>query len=205
MKYFQFNLNDENSTQKKYMQFSIDFYMENGNSIGVDELYIRHVRGCGTAYIHSITEGISPEFSCTDTKAIIVRGDIFESQNLNFSGLTTIPVIVKQSGIVYQVLWFNEFVDCVDWEHSKYEPWPEGSVLKPWHNPRGRWFWKAALNSKKVSASLDVFRLKDWSGSFNFVVNEVVKESFLSLHDAKLLTDFIELPVIEHDIAKHLA
>jgi hypothetical protein len=196
MRYFQFSLNTDNKVHKEFMQFGIDFYTKNKEIIEIKDLYTRHVNCDDMHYIIPLAKGILPEFSLTDTKAIIVRGDVLEKHDVNFSGLDKIPVLLEGMDITYYVLWFNEFIDCVDWNHSKYEPWPEGSVLKPWHNPRGRWFWRAALDSRKLPPDLDVFRLKDWSGPFNFIVNEEVRDRFLLMENASLLTNFIELQVI---------
>jgi hypothetical protein len=55
---------------------------------------------------------------------------------------------------------------------SVYEAWPDGSVLSPWQNPRGRNFQIPALNMSLVPPEVDVFRLVDWPGPKNIVVTE---------------------------------
>ncbi|MDR2624941.1 MAG: hypothetical protein LBC37_01250 [Zoogloeaceae bacterium] len=197
MRYFQFNVNEDEKNYEKIIIFGIDFEVENGERIWVEELFERHLNGHPMALLRILKmnkrKRLLPEIGYTDTSALIVRKDCFDALETKFLGLTTIPVMAERFEVIYYVLWFNECVDCVDWDHSEYYPWPEGTVLRPWHNPRANWFIRPALDKTKLPENLDVFRLKEWGGPFNFFVNEKVAEKISTINNAEKFVDFREL------------
>jgi hypothetical protein len=171
--------------------------LENGTDIWFDAVCKRYQDGNRTFFIcHAAeTKGALPEFDCVGSQVIVILANALENHDFNYPELTMIPVTEKKSRAIYHALWFSEYVDCVDWGHSEYSPWDKGDILQPWHNPRGRWFWRAALDEQKIPSNLNLFKLKDWGGAFNLVVSEEVKKKIDSLPNAQILTDFMELPV----------
>jgi hypothetical protein len=198
-------MNDDENVLQEFVTFGIDFGVENGDRVWVEDVYERYITKCPIASLEILnqdnrfvtySENIFPTIGFTDTEAIIIRKKYWDALNVSFSGLTMIPVNVEvKRDTVYYILWFNEFVDCIDWVCSEYDPWPKNHVLQPWQNPKGRWFLDAVLDSKKLPSNLDVFRLKDWGGPFNFVVNEKVAESLLLINNAEKFIDFRELKI----------
>jgi hypothetical protein len=197
MRYFQFNVHADDKLLRNFIFLGIDFEIENGERIEEKALYERYLNGCPMALLRvsvmNKRRNTLPEISFVGTQALVVLKGSFDNLGTSFLGLTTIPVMVERFEVIYYVLWFNECVDCVDWDHSEYHPWPEGTILSPWHNPRANWFIRPALDKTKLPENLDVFRLKEWGGPFNFVVNEKVAEKISTINNAEKFVDFREL------------
>jgi hypothetical protein len=196
MKYYKFQLNNDNKVSKKYRHPNGFFYLENGTDIWFDEVYKRYQEGERAFFIrYADNKGAVPELDSVGSQEIIILASVLENCDFNYPELTMIPVTEKESGAIYHALWFKEYADCVNWEHSEYDPWDKGDILQPWHNPRGRWFWRAALDEQRIPPNLNMFKLQDWGGAFNLVINENVKQKIDSLQNALVLTNFMELPV----------
>jgi hypothetical protein len=200
-------MNDDEELLRDYVNFDIDFRLGDEEMFGIEELFDNYLNGCPMASVKILNQdgcildslsvkGTVQKVGFMDTQSIIVCREDWENIHLDISGLTTIPVIIEaREKLNYYALWFNEISDCVDWERSEIIPWPRGATLNTWNNPKGEWFIRPVLDAEKIPSNLDVFRLKDWSGPFNFIVNEKVAEKLLMIHDAKILTDLREVEI----------
>lgn len=87
----------------------------------------------------------------------------------------------KKANNKYLLLNNDKSIDCVDWDLSEIERWPEGTKIADWQNKRGRFFIKPLLRGNKIPPKTQVFRLQEWGGAFNIVISEDYKEKIMNL------------------------
>lgn len=87
----------------------------------------------------------------------------------------------KKANNKYLLLNNDKSIDCVDWDLSEIERWPEGTKIADWQNKHGRFFIKPVLRGNKIPPKTQVFRLKEWDGAFNIVISEDYKEKIMNL------------------------
>jgi hypothetical protein len=87
----------------------------------------------------------------------------------------------KKANNKYLLLNNDKSIDCVDWDLSEIERWPEGTKIADWQNKHGRFFIKPVLKENKIPPKTQVFRLKEWGGAFNIVISEDYKEKIMKL------------------------
>jgi hypothetical protein len=87
----------------------------------------------------------------------------------------------KKANNKYLLLNNDKSIDCVDWDLSEIERWPEGTKIADWQNKRGRFFIKPVLKENKIPPKTQVFRLQEWGGAFNIVISEDYKEKIMNL------------------------
>ena len=87
----------------------------------------------------------------------------------------------KKANNKYLLLNNDKSIDCVDWDLSEIERWPEGTKIADWQNKRGRFFIKPVLRGNKIPPKTQVFRLQEWGGAFNIVISEDYKEKIMNL------------------------
>lgn len=87
----------------------------------------------------------------------------------------------KKANNRYLLLNNYKSIDCVDWDLSEVDCWPENTKVADWQNKRGRFFIKPVLRGNKIPPKTQVFRLKEWGGAFNIVISEDYKEKIMKL------------------------
>ncbi|GAB6960833.1 hypothetical protein JCM15754A_21680 [Prevotella aurantiaca JCM 15754] len=87
----------------------------------------------------------------------------------------------KKANNKYLLLNNDKSIDCVDWDLSEIERWPEGTKIADWQNKHGRFFIKPVLKENKIPPKTQVFRLQEWGGAFNIVISEDYKEKIMNL------------------------
>ena len=87
----------------------------------------------------------------------------------------------KKANNKYLLLNNDKSIDCVDWDLSEIERWPEGTKIADWQNKHGRFFIKPVLKENKIPPKTQVFRLQEWGGAFNIIISEDYKEKIMNL------------------------
>ncbi|QIA03427.1 hypothetical protein [Pseudomonas fluorescens] len=128
-------------------------------------------------------------------------GSQFIAFDSNIKGITSIDgdgtqlVSINNSTIQHTYLLMHVYnhIDCVNWNLSEFDPWPENYAPEEWESKRARFFITPVIYLDKIPKELNSFRLKDWSDAFNIVVTEKLKNKILSLDFDHSFLEFHEL------------
>jgi hypothetical protein len=82
-----------------------------------------------------------------------------------------LPAREKKSGRRFLVLYVRNLLEAVDFDLADVEPWPPGTELEPWDDPRGQTFIKPALRRAAIPDDVHIFRLSDWPSGPHTVVS----------------------------------
>lgn len=97
-------------------------------------------------------------------------------------GANLISIKNRKSENEYLILNVVNSVDCVDWDLSEIDRWPQNSEIDEWNNKRGRFFIKPVLIKSKIPSNLEIFSLSEWGGAFNIVISQDYKDKIEKLN-----------------------
>lgn len=100
----------------------------------------------------------------------------------NEKSVALIPIKNQKTGNQYYLLNVINSIDCVDWDSSDIDRWPENAEIDEWNNKRGRFFINPVLIKSKIPSGLKIFSLSEWGGAFNIVVSQDYKNEIESLN-----------------------
>ncbi len=140
-----------------------------GSDVNVDVALGSH-KVLGPVFCSLLRAGLPAPLQFAFTTRIPVFTDIVET--VEFEGVSWVDVVESDSGRVFRAFRPDMAFDAVNYEKSDLEEWPDGSAIEPWHDPRGRLFFKPHIDWDRVAPDVDSFRLLDWKGSSNVVVSD---------------------------------
>lgn len=145
----------------------------------------------------NLAEGKKPPIHSIGCTFIIFDADIPNVKSIGSSGVQLFPIINSNSlSNKYYVMNVYKEVDCVDWERSEVDKWPDGQKLEEWHNKRGRFFLNPVLMKDKIPTNLEAFRLQEWGSAFNIIISEKLKEKICALDFDHSFLVFKQLEVL---------
>jgi len=121
-------------------------------------------------------------------RAIVIKKELLDkSLILGFNDISFVDVQIKGDfGIKYSLLFFNERIDCVNFEKSVFNKYQ---------------FNLPTLQRGKIPKFIEGFYLSDWnnnnkSNRFKYynIVSENLKNQMLKLSKAKFFFEFIKIP-----------
>ncbi|ENY9403735.1 hypothetical protein ACF5F1_004689 [Salmonella enterica] len=190
MNYYKLGINPGSKKWKNYMNPSSFLLDEKGNELSDVKLSaIQHIFN-GTLYFNILKEGEAPPVISIGSRFLAFNESVFCADELDFTGVQLIPLINKNNDFKYMLMHVFNYIDCVDWESSKIDRWPEDYIPEAWESKRGRFFIEPVLYKKKIPENLGAFRLYEWGGAFNIVIAETFKEKLLSMKFDNTLLDF---------------
>lgn len=128
----------------------------------------------------ALREGNIPPINSIGADFILFDASIPNVLSLNEED-NMVVVESKKANNRYLLLNNYKTIDCVDWDLSEVDRWPENTKVADWQNKRGRFFIKPVLRGNKIPPKTQVFRLKEWDGAFNIVISEDYKEKIMKL------------------------
>lgn len=128
----------------------------------------------------TLRDGKIPPINSIGADFIVFDASISDILSLNEED-NMVVIESKKANNRYLLLNNDKSIDCVDWDLSEVERWPEGTKIADWQNKRGRFFIKPVLRGNKIPPKTQVFRLKEWGGAFNIVISEDYKEKIMKL------------------------
>lgn len=179
--YFKLGLEDSEKKWDGYENPDSDFYVR-GEELTSCKGYDILCRRNNIEYIN-LTEGKLPPANSIGARFIIFDASIKNIRTLidKDAGVDFIKLTNKTTHRKCLLLCNSIEVDCVDWELSDVDHWPEGAVLEEWENKRGRFFITPVLKKEAIPANLKLFRLSEWRSPFNYIISEEFKEKILRL------------------------
>lgn len=128
----------------------------------------------------TLRDGKIPPINSIGADFIVFDASITDVLSLNEED-NMVVIESKKANNRYLLLNNYKSIDCVDWDLSEIDRWPEGTKIADWQNKRGRFFIKPVLRGNKIPPKTQVFRLKEWDGAFNIVISEDYKEKIMKL------------------------
>ncbi|MBF1383428.1 hypothetical protein [Prevotella aurantiaca] len=128
----------------------------------------------------TLRDGKIPPINSIGADFIVFDALISDILSLNEEN-NMVVIESKKANNKYLLLNNDKSIDCVDWDLSEIERWPEGTKIADWQNKRGRFFIKPVLKENKIPPKTQVFRLQEWGGAFNIVISEDYKEKIMNL------------------------
>ena len=128
----------------------------------------------------TLRDGKIPPINSIGADFIVFDASISDILSLNEEN-NMVVIESKKANNKYLLLNNDKSIDCVDWDLSEIERWPEGTKIADWQNKRGRFFIKPVLKENKIPPKTHVFRLQEWGGAFNIVISEDYKEKIMNL------------------------
>lgn len=128
----------------------------------------------------TLRDGKIPPINSIGADFIVFDALISDILSLNEEN-NMVVIESKKANNKYLLLNNDKSIDCVDWDLSEIERWPEGTKIADWQNKRGRFFIKPVLKENKIPPKTQVFRLQEWGGAFNIVISEDYKEKIMKL------------------------
>ena len=128
----------------------------------------------------TLRDGKIPPINSIGADFIVFDALISDILSLNEEN-NMVVIESKKANNKYLLLNNDKSIDCVDWDLSEIERWPEGTKIADWQNKRGRFFIKPVLRGNKIPPKTHVFRLQEWGGAFNIVISEDYKEKIMNL------------------------
>ena len=128
----------------------------------------------------TLRDGKIPPINSIGADFIVFDALISDILSLNEEN-NMVVIESKKANNKYLLLNNDKSIDCVDWDLSEIERWPEGTKIADWQNKRGRFFIKPVLKEDKIPPKTQVFRLQEWGGAFNIVISEDYKEKIMNL------------------------
>ena len=128
----------------------------------------------------TLRDGKIPPINSIGADFIVFDASITDILSLNEKD-NMVVIESKKANNRYLLLNNYKSIDCVDWDLSEVDRWPEGTKIADWQNKRGRFFIKPVLRGNKIPPKMQVFRLKEWGGAFNIVISEDYKEKIMNL------------------------
>lgn len=131
----------------------------------------------------TLREGNIPDVNSIGADFIVFNSLITDVHLLSDedSGANLITVKNRETNNKYFLLNNYISIDCVDWELSEIDRWPEDKKIASWQNKRGRFFIRPVLIKNKIPPKLKVFRLEEWGSAFNIVISEDYKNQIMNL------------------------
>lgn len=128
----------------------------------------------------TLRDGKIPPINSIGADFIVFDASITDILSLNEED-NMVVIESKKANNRYLLLNNYKSIDCVDWDLSEIDRWPENTKVADWQNKRGRFFIKPVLRGNKIPPKTQVFRLKEWDGAFNIVISEDYKEKIMKL------------------------
>ena len=128
----------------------------------------------------TLLDGKIPPINSIGADFIVFDASISDILSLNEED-NMVVIESKKANNRYLLLNNYKSIDCVDWDLSEVDRWPENTKVADWQNKRGRFFIKPVLRGNKIPPKTQVFRLKEWGGAFNIVISEDYKEKIMKL------------------------
>lgn len=128
----------------------------------------------------TLRDGKIPPINSIGADFIVFDASITDVLSLNEED-NMVVIESKKANNRYLLLNNYKSIDCVDWDLSEVDRWPENTKVADWQNKRGRFFIKPVLRGNKIPPKMQVFRLKEWGGAFNIVISEDYKEKIMKL------------------------
>ena len=128
----------------------------------------------------TLRDGKIPPINSIGADFIVFDASIPDVLSLNEKD-NMVVIESKKANNRYLLLNNYKSIDCVDWDLSEVDRWPENTKVADWQNKRGRFFIKPVLRGNKIPPKMQVFRLKEWGGAFNIVISEDYKEKIMKL------------------------
>lgn len=128
----------------------------------------------------TLRDGKIPPINSIGADFIVFDASITDVLSLNEED-NMVVIESKKANNRYLLLNNYKSIDCVDWDLSEIDRWPENTKVADWQNKRGRFFIKPVLRGNKIPPKTQVFRLKEWDGAFNIVISEDYKEKIMKL------------------------
>ncbi len=146
----------------------------------------------------NLKDGKIPPINSIGSKFIVFNSLIADIHSLidDDNGASLITIKNQKVGNEYLLLNPNyNSIDCVDWELSEIDHWPQGAKVEEWQNKRGRFFINPVLIENKIPLKLKAFKLDEWDDAFNIIISEEFKNQIMSLDfDHSFLTfDLLKL------------
>ncbi|EDT6764454.1 hypothetical protein QNC52_004504 [Salmonella enterica] len=190
MNYYKLGVNPESKKWKGYMNPSSFLLDGEGNELSDVKLSAVQKEFNGDLYFNILKEGKAPPVFSIGSRFLAFNESIFCADNLDVNGVQLIPLINRDSNLKYILMHVFNYIDCVDWEHSKVDRWPVDYIPEIWESTHGRFFIEPVAYKSKIPENLDAFRLYEWGGAFNIVISESFKEKLLSVKFDNTLLDF---------------
>jgi hypothetical protein len=135
-----------------------------------------------------IRDGKKPPINSLGADFIMFDTSIEDVLSLNIED-NMVAVESKYTDSRYLLLNNYKSIDCVDWDLSEIDRWPEDKEVAEWQNKRGRFFIKPVLKENRIPPKTQVFQMQEWGGAFNIVISEGYKELIMNLRfDHSFLT-----------------
>ena len=128
----------------------------------------------------TLRDGKIPPINSIGADFIVFDASISDILSLNEED-NMVVIESKKANNKYLLLNNDKSIDCVDWDLSEIERWPEGTKIADWQNKHGRFFIKPVLKENKIPPKTQVFRLQEWGGAFNIIISEDYKEKIMNL------------------------
>ncbi|MEX6004132.1 hypothetical protein AB6H14_20155 [Providencia vermicola] len=114
------------------------FLDDKGNELNDVKLSAIQERFNGVLYFDILSQGKIPPVTSTGSRFLAFNGSIFCTDDFDVNGVQPIPIINRDSHLKYILMHVFNYIDCVDWEHSKVDHWPVGYIPETWESKRGR-------------------------------------------------------------------
>ncbi|HGY5239559.1 TPA: hypothetical protein ACNV64_004283 [Aeromonas salmonicida subsp. pectinolytica] len=190
MNYYKLGINSESKKWKGYMNPSSFLTDGKGNELSDAKLSMLQEEFSGDLYFDVLKNGTPPPVVSIGSRHLAFNNDVFCMSDINACGIQAIPLINRVFNLEYIFMHILNYVDCVDWGHSKVDLWPQDYVPEAWESKRGRFFIEPVVHKDKIPKHLDVFRLCEWGGAFNIVVSESFKNKLCSIKFDHTFLDF---------------
>lgn len=195
MKYFKMNPNVSSEKWVGYLNPQTKLF--NGNEI-VSAILLSESSDkiTGILFYKSLINGVVPPINTIGSQFITFDSNIKGIGSLDGAGTQLVPIKNIEIQHTYFLMHAYNHIDCIDWNLSKYDLWPENYSPEEWENKRARLFITPVIFAKKIPKELDSFRLKEWGDAFNIVITERLKNKILSLDFDHSFLEFHEIEVI---------
>ena len=97
----------------------------------------------------TLREGNIPPINSIGADFILFDASIPNILSLNEED-NMVAVESKKANNRYLLLNNYKSIDCVDWDLSEVDRWPEGTKIADWQNKRGRVFFLTLLKGNKI-------------------------------------------------------
>lgn len=190
MNYYKLGINPASKKWKGYMNLSSFLLDDKGNELSGVKLSAIQEKFNGVLYFDITSQGKIPPVTPISSRFLAFNDSVFCTDDFDVNGVQPIPIINRDSNLKYILMHVFNYIDCVDWEHSKVDHWPVGYIPETWQSKRGRFFIEPVIYKSKIPKNLDAFRLYEWNSAFNIVISEKFKEKLLSVKFDHTFLDF---------------
>lgn len=104
----------------------------------------------------TLRDGKIPPINSIGADFIVFDASITDILSLNEED-NMVVIESKKANNRYLLLNNYKSIDCVDWDLSEIDRWPENTKVADWQNKRGRFFIKPVLRGNKIPPKTQVF------------------------------------------------